>query len=991
MSTTVSYKGNTIATLNNETKTLTTAGTWVEGNITVTDTKDNPTLQAKTNITPIQSSQTITADSGYDGLSSVQINAIPENYKDSIIFTATYDENTGDLESITCNKSYSVCSVSINDAYDYSAIYVEKTGEEYSIFAMQGREVYDPSSNEDLLKYTLNDSNFIISYYQDGTITVTERNASATTPATTITANPSISVNSSTGVITATASASQSVTPTVNAGYVASGTAGTVTVSGSNTSQLTTQSAQTIHPSTSDQTITSGKYLTGAQTIKGVTVTNLTAANIVDGVTVKIGDSTDDDCVLSITGTYANVVSYVENSYAVQLVYDSQNEVWKPNNYVYSEVSDIAYNIPVLFYIHDQYYCVSQDGKDSNGFHYTVAESIGNNDSGYSDTKISMYTWNSNGISLDYQGVYYDTSVANAGSDSVESGKVFFNSSGYSYGTATARSSSDLTVSGATVTVPAGIYKSNATKTISSGSATPASSISATGATVTTGTNTLTLTKTVSNTPQVSAGYISNGTAGNTDVSLTASINTRSSSDLTVSGATVTAPAGYYASSASKSVASGTEGTPTATKGAVSNHQVSVTPSVTNTAGYISGSTKTGTAVTVTASELASGNKEITQNGTNIDVVGYSTVSVAVPSSSTAIITDTTDAAGGTIRTVTTTDEVYLQTKTITPISTQQTILPDTGYDGFSSVIVGASSGGGSSSSYTRTVIASQQTVTPTTTTSDGSTYYSAQLNLTSGLESGEEYIITYNGTEYFYTCRVLWGTNYLLGEINYFYGTTGLPYPFGILWTSGNTCRMACGDSTAVTIKIEKLEFVGNPSATAHEIYFEFSDGTDTTIDVYYNDSLISTMITAYTPTTYGQKTVTLAQLDGVTWYEPANIPLNTELVDFSKVLTGYAIQNSGAIEATGQSWDAVTDYILIDPSMTFTFKCSDWYNVGFYDSSKNSVRVVSAHDIGTSFNNDVATGTLNSTNIPSNAAYIVLSGNSYSLQGTLSLIRTA
>ena len=128
---------------------------------------------------------------------------------------------------------------------------------------------------------------------------------SATTPATTVTANPTISVNSSTGVITATASATQSVTPTVSAGYVSSGTAGTITVSGSNTSNLTTQAAQTIHPSTSDQTITSGKYLTGTQTIKAVTLSNLTAANIKSGVTVKVGDSTDDDCVTSVTGTYS--------------------------------------------------------------------------------------------------------------------------------------------------------------------------------------------------------------------------------------------------------------------------------------------------------------------------------------------------------------------------------------------------------------------------------------------------------------------------------------------------------------------------------------------------------------------------------------------------------------------------------------------------------------------------------------------------------------
>lgn len=61
---------------------------------------------------------------------------------------------------------------------------------------------------------------------------------------------------------------------------------------------------------------------------------------------------------------------------------------------------------------------------------------------------------------------------------------------------------------------------------------------------------------------------------------------------------------------------SGTEGTPTATKGTVSNHSVSVTPSVTNSAGYISGGTKTGNAVTVSASELVSGSETKTANGT---------------------------------------------------------------------------------------------------------------------------------------------------------------------------------------------------------------------------------------------------------------------------------------------------------------------------------------------------------------------------------------
>ena len=106
---------------------------------------------------------------------------------------------------------------------------------------------------------------------------------SATTPATSITANPSITVSTG-GLITASVSTSQSVTPTVSAGYVSAGTAGTVSVSGSQTEQLTTKAAATITPTTSDQTIAAQQFLTGAQTIKGDA--NLLASNIKSGVTI---------------------------------------------------------------------------------------------------------------------------------------------------------------------------------------------------------------------------------------------------------------------------------------------------------------------------------------------------------------------------------------------------------------------------------------------------------------------------------------------------------------------------------------------------------------------------------------------------------------------------------------------------------------------------------------------------------------------------------
>ncbi|MBR0470780.1 MAG: hypothetical protein IJJ55_06160 [Clostridia bacterium] len=129
------------------------------------------------------------------------------------------------------------------------------------------------------------------------------------------------------------------------------------------------------------------------------------------------------------------------------------------------------------------------------------------------------------------------------------------------------------------------------------------------------------------------SGYTGLGTVTVGAISSTyvgSGIARRDSSDLMISGDTISAVSGYYPATASASVVPGNAGTPTATKGSVSNHSISVTPSVTNTTGYITGGTKTGTAVTVSASELVSGNKSITSNGTNIDVADYSTVTVNV-------------------------------------------------------------------------------------------------------------------------------------------------------------------------------------------------------------------------------------------------------------------------------------------------------------------------------------------------------------------------
>ena len=75
------------------------------------------------------------------------------------------------------------------------------------------------------------------------------------------------------------------------------------------TGNIASKSAASYNPSTSDQTITGSQYLSGAQTIKAVTYSNtLTAANIANGVTVKVGCAADDDCIVSVTGSLSAAV-----------------------------------------------------------------------------------------------------------------------------------------------------------------------------------------------------------------------------------------------------------------------------------------------------------------------------------------------------------------------------------------------------------------------------------------------------------------------------------------------------------------------------------------------------------------------------------------------------------------------------------------------------------------------------------------------------------
>ena len=128
---------------------------------------------------------------------------------------------------------------------------------------------------------------------------------------------PTVSVNSSTGLVTA------EYTPV--AGLVND------TAAKSATLQLTVQAAQTITPGTNDKTIAAGLYLTGTQTIKGDT--NLVAGNIKSGVSIfgvsgeYGGDTVDAEIVIQpaptvsvnsstglVTAEYTPVAGLVEDT-----------------------------------------------------------------------------------------------------------------------------------------------------------------------------------------------------------------------------------------------------------------------------------------------------------------------------------------------------------------------------------------------------------------------------------------------------------------------------------------------------------------------------------------------------------------------------------------------------------------------------------------------------------------------------------------------------
>lgn len=158
---------------------------------------------------------------------------------------------------------------------------------------------------------------------------------------------------------------------------------------------------------------------------------------------------------------------------------------------------------------------------------------------------------------------------------------------------------------------------------------------------------------------------------------VTGTIATKTSSDLTASGATVSVPAGYYASAASKSVSTATRANTTISVTADdTNDKLTITASNNQSTGYVTGAKKTATA---TITLTASGSSVTASDGSKSVSKSVSTATQATPSisvSTAGLITASATQTAGYVSAGTKSATQQLTTqaaKTVTPSSSSQT------------------------------------------------------------------------------------------------------------------------------------------------------------------------------------------------------------------------------------------------------------------------------------------------------------------------------
>lgn len=309
------------------------------------------TTKGATTITPSTTSQTV-VEAGVYTTGEIKVAAMP---------TVDRAPTTIGAEAIALNK------MKITASNDQATGYVEGSDEDASLeveLTTSGRTVTATA----------------------GKTSITQQVASGSveTPTTTITAEPTISIED--GVITASVSTNQNITPSVTTpGYITSGTAGTVTVSGSKTKELEKNSGGTYTPGTQNITVgKKGDYLTGSITIAGDL--DLAPYNIKEGITI-----------FGIAGTYTGATTTEYKLNGLWTFDETRLNAYAPSEPITQEINfyihagsgsygssitaekNISYGAQLTY---DNTLAYSQ----SAGIHTTVAGWQGQNFSGTPDT-----------------------------------------------------------------------------------------------------------------------------------------------------------------------------------------------------------------------------------------------------------------------------------------------------------------------------------------------------------------------------------------------------------------------------------------------------------------------------------------------------------------------------------------------------------------------------------------------------------------------------
>lgn len=301
----------TVNAVPTETKSVTSNGTYNPtsgkyfSSVTVNVPAEEFNTQTKT-VTPTESTQTVSPDNGYDGLSTVTVNPISSTYVGSAVptkgaTTITPNSNsqtaissgtyaTGNItvsavptetKSITANGTYTPS----NGKY-FSSVNVNVVGDAFdiqskSVTPTESEQIVTPDAGYDGLS-SVTVGAISSTYVGSG---ITRKSAATITPSTSaqiavsagtyVTGNITVAAIPNNYVDTSDATAAASDIIQNKTAYIKGKKV---------TGTMPSKGAATITPTTTNQTINAGQYLSGAQTIKGDG--NLVPENIISGKSI---------------------------------------------------------------------------------------------------------------------------------------------------------------------------------------------------------------------------------------------------------------------------------------------------------------------------------------------------------------------------------------------------------------------------------------------------------------------------------------------------------------------------------------------------------------------------------------------------------------------------------------------------------------------------------------------------------------------------------